>query len=120
MILVLAQCGMQLCIYACWKLNQNYLAINVCEQRNVQGSCCKARCQLKKQMKNTENETNNKSQSNPKKIKFAETETCFLIPIHLSLPSVSKYYPIKLFKDYLTFYQNEFKNISIVPPEFVV
>ncbi len=119
-MLIVAQCGMQLGIYACWKLNQDYLAVNVCEQRNVQGSCCKAKCQLKKQLKNSENEASSKHQSNPKKIKFAETETCFLIPIKLKLPCISSHYHFKLFKDYLNFYQNEFKNISIEPPEFVV
>ncbi len=120
LLLIVSQCGIQVGIYACWKLNQDYLALTVCEQRNVQGSCCKAKCQLRKQLKNTENETNSKNQSSSKKIKFAESESCFLIPTYFNLPFFMNNHDIKHYKDYFSFYLYEYKNISIEPPEPVV
>jgi hypothetical protein len=37
-------------IIVSFKINQNYIAKNLCEQRNVKNNCCHGCCQLKKRL----------------------------------------------------------------------
>lgn len=39
-----------------WKLNQSFIAKNLCEKRYQKNNCCKGSCQLNKQLKNIEQE----------------------------------------------------------------
>jgi len=45
-------------------INQNYIAKNLCENRNKPKSCCAGKCQLKKQLNK---DTNNEKQSSERK-----------------------------------------------------
>ena len=85
--LLFLQSTTRLFVYAQWQLNQSYLAKNVCENRNKKGSCCEARCQLKKNLNKVENEDTNPN-SAPKKIKLQEQES-FIITKALSLESTN-------------------------------
>ncbi|HPI54840.1 MAG TPA: hypothetical protein PLU10_09115 [Chitinophagaceae bacterium] len=72
--LLFSQSTSRIFVYAQWQLNQSYLAKNVCENRNKKGSCCEARCQLKKNLDKVDNEETNPN-SAPKKIKLQEQES---------------------------------------------
>jgi hypothetical protein len=45
------QCGAKTVIYIRFKYNQKELAETVCENKDVAGSCCKAKCYLDKEIK---------------------------------------------------------------------
>jgi len=52
-ILILSVLGFQLSemlIYISFKLNQDYIAKNLCVEKDVEGSTCKGCCQLKKKL----------------------------------------------------------------------
>ncbi|MBN2635000.1 MAG: hypothetical protein JXR61_01935 [Prolixibacteraceae bacterium] len=40
----------ELLVYVSFKLNQDYIANNLCVEKDVEGSACKGCCQLKKRM----------------------------------------------------------------------
>ena len=40
----------ELLVYVSFKMNQNYIAKNLCIEKDVEGSTCKGCCQLKKRM----------------------------------------------------------------------
>lgn len=48
------QCGAKTVIYFNFKRNQKVLAETVCENKDVVGSCCKAKCYLDKEIKQEE------------------------------------------------------------------
>lgn len=48
------QCGAKTYIYINFKRNQKQLAKTVCENKDVVGSCCQAKCYLDKQIKKEE------------------------------------------------------------------
>ncbi len=96
MALLFLQSTTRIFVYAQWQMNRSYLAKNICENRNKKGSCCEARCQLKKNLAKVENEDNQQS-SAPKKIKFQEQESFVIteVPIleKFDNPADSTTYP---------------------------
>jgi hypothetical protein len=49
-----------------WKLNQDYITKNLCENRANPKSCCKGKCQLKKKLSKIENDSDTKNENNTK------------------------------------------------------
>ncbi len=53
------QCGAKTAIYINFKYNQKELAETVCENKDVVGSCCKAKCYLDKEIKKEDKRQDN-------------------------------------------------------------
>ncbi len=59
---VLFQSMNKLVVIINYEIHKDYIAKNLCENRDKPKMCCKGKCQLKKQLNNTENEgTKNKT-----------------------------------------------------------
>jgi hypothetical protein len=60
LILTLALSGImlqgmsELVVYSAFRVNQEYIAKNLCEQRQVKHNCCQGKCQLRKELKENE------------------------------------------------------------------
>jgi hypothetical protein len=52
--LVLLQTFSKTWIVVCFKLNEDYIAANLCEKKAVSRNNCQGKCQLKKQLEQTE------------------------------------------------------------------
>lgn len=80
-----------------FKINQNYIAKNLCVKKDLPNNCCKGSCQLEKQL---EKEEKKESQSgNQLKEKF-EIELFFQKPDYACLPintTVDKLYTMCVF-----------------------
>ena len=66
-------------------INQHYIAKNLCEKREVAGSCCKGKCFLKKQLQKTEKADRNA----PSKERTAFLFYCELHSGYLYFPACS-------------------------------
>jgi hypothetical protein len=44
----------ELVVYSAFRINQEYIAKNLCEQRQVKHNCCQGKCQLRKELKENE------------------------------------------------------------------
>jgi hypothetical protein len=66
-VAILFQSFQRTWIVASWKMNQSYIAANLCEQRKVENSCCVGSCYLDKQLK--ENEAQEESKPFNEKLK---------------------------------------------------
>lgn len=91
------QCVVQLGIFAWYEWNKDYVAKNLCENRNKPAMKCCGKCYLKKQIKNVSGDTGNSSEHRNKTEHF-ETDA-FIIPHHISFErstytEVSSYYSI--------------------------
>jgi hypothetical protein len=60
-------------IYVSFKINQAYIAKNLCVQKEIEGNSCKGCCQLKKEIKKAEDQ---EQKSLPKGVNL-KTETIF-------------------------------------------
>ena len=59
---VLFQSMSKLVVIVNYEIHKDYIVKNLCENRDKPKMCCKGKCQLKKQLNNTENEgTKNKT-----------------------------------------------------------
>ncbi|TDL99560.1 MAG: hypothetical protein C4K58_06610 [Flavobacteriaceae bacterium] len=61
-------------IYFCFKINQDYIAKNLCENRAKPKLNCKGKCQLKKQLKQAEKQ---EQKQLPETLKKSEVLYCF-------------------------------------------
>jgi hypothetical protein len=57
-----------------FQLNQEYIAKNLCEQKEKEDNCCQGSCHLKKKLAEEDKKT--ESTSNAGKIKFEKNEYC--------------------------------------------
>jgi hypothetical protein len=57
-------------IIVSWELNRTYIAQNLCEKRAEKNNCCKGKCELRKQLKKTENNPVN----HDSRLKFQEID----------------------------------------------
>ena len=72
-------------IIAYYELNKNYIAQNLCENRDKPQMKCCGKCYLRKQLNKTEENGTNSSKQLPTKIDKAEVAVFFPItPIHIS------------------------------------
>jgi hypothetical protein len=80
----MAQCLVQLGIISYYELNKNYIAKNLCENRDKPAMKCCGKCYLRKQLKKvTQNDNNTKAPNN----KVEKTEiVAFVIPNKVILP----------------------------------
>lgn len=95
---------MQLGVYISWKYYQDYLVKNVCVNRNNPKSCCKAKCQLKKQLSKLGESDQKNTSDKDAKIKLVSFEpftfnttkfdfsTLKLIAISLMIPAKNSTY----------------------------
>jgi len=51
MCCLMAQCLAKLCVVGYYRINQSYIAANLCENRANKDSTCAGKCYLRKQMK---------------------------------------------------------------------
>lgn len=61
---VLFQSMSKLVVIINYEIHKDYIAKNLCENRDKPKMCCKGKCQLKKQLNNTENENTKNKTSN--------------------------------------------------------
>jgi hypothetical protein len=96
-------------------INKDYIAKNLCVNRDKPKSCCKGKCHLVKQLKKTSSSTESENRDRSKRIQYKELDE-FL---------VKKYCQSILHKttfDYLNFNSYKLQQLSnssiFVPPEF--
>ncbi len=61
---VLFQSMSKLVVIINFNIHRDYIAKNLCENRDKPKMCCKGKCQLRKQLNNTENENTKNKTSN--------------------------------------------------------
>ncbi len=60
-----------------WKLNQDYIAQNLCENIDKPKMCCKGKCQLRKQLQKVDAESQQDKNSTEQKIKTGAIDLFF-------------------------------------------
>lgn len=73
------QCTVKLGIVAWFKINQDYIAKNICINRDKPQMKCNGKCHLKKQLKKVENDGSASGKDVPTKLDKVELTT-FIIP----------------------------------------
>ena len=58
--------SLRMVVILTWQINQNYIAQNLCENRADARSCCKGKCQLRKQLSKIDTDTDSKHEGNLK------------------------------------------------------
>jgi len=84
------QCMVKVAIIGWWELNRDYVAKNLCENRNKPQMKCCGKCYLKKQLKKADDNTDTNGKQapgKPGKIELAE----FVIPQKMKLPYLIKF-----------------------------
>lgn len=98
-------------IYISFKINQAYIAKNLCVQKNIEGNKCKGCCQLKKELKKVEDQ---EQKSLPKEINLKTEVVYYSQPTTISC--TNHIFLLKNFS-YSSFDQH-FKNSSAITDIF--
>jgi hypothetical protein len=99
-----------------WKMKQNTLARTLCEKRNVKGSCCKAKCQLKKRLADLDRaEDSNESSSKSQKMKAFMVDD-FVEPAFIEISILLKTKPNETYSMYSETYHYLFDKSHNKPP----
>jgi hypothetical protein len=86
-IVILSQSFQRTWIVTSWKVNRNYIAANLCENRAVKESTCSGSCYLKKQLK----EQDNKEQNIPASQKEKSELVCDVFAYSFSFHTLAQY-----------------------------
>lgn len=103
---VLIQCMAHWAVVGLFKLNQDYIAKNLCENRSKPQKKCCGKCYLRKQMKKVNGNENGSSKGQT--IKIEKNEVFCLMPDNLSVT-------IKMFPITLSVYNPILKDFLITP-----
>ena len=95
-------------------LHKDYIAKNLCVNRNKPKSCCKGKCYMVKQLKKTSTNTESKSENTEKRIQLRQTDE--FLANRTWQPILQKYDIIYLIFNLLNFQLLAVKAI-FVPPE---
>lgn len=87
----------ELLIYIAFKINQDYIAENLCVEKDIEGSTCKGCCQLEKKLDEQQNkkEALPVSQSEKQDIYFYAETSPSLFPIFPATNTLKEYYSVK-------------------------
>ncbi len=104
-------------IFFSWKINQDYIAKNLCEKRTEKNNCCKGKCQLQKQL----NKADQAPVQHEQKIKLSTVDYFVLTSVSLQL----NFYSHKSAQKYLIanedIYPHLFTSYNVKPPDtFIV
>ena len=92
-----------------FKINQDYIAKNLCVQKDIQNNSCKGCCQLKKQMEQ-QTEQESKSNQSQRKITIDGFITC-----KLKLPSSAHFFEILFGDNHLIYCNIHLRNLFRPP-----
>ncbi len=113
-IALLAQNYSRFAVWLNYELNKDYIARNICENRNKPRSCCKGKCFLKKQMAKADKEENLPGNSHKEKyeeIYFFVSERIVYPP---SIKEITKQYYLRN----LQLVSQHFVDKLLRPPRF--
>jgi hypothetical protein len=103
-----------------WKINQDVIAKNLCENIDKPKMCCKGKCQLKKQLQKVDSESQQDKKSTEEKLKTTAvdlfcTENPFHVVKKMDLASSSSFFAANPDP-----YQCSFHAKNIKPPIVIV
>ncbi len=95
-VAVLFQSMSKLVVIINYQIHKDYVAKNLCENRDKPKMCCKGKCQLKKQLNKTENEgTRNKTSQRFTFDDYVNVESNVLSVHTIPLAIVVKTFPVR-------------------------
>ncbi len=103
-----------------WKINQDFIAENLCENKDKPRMCCKGKCQLKKQLQKMDTESQQENQSGEQKTSNSNIDLfCNVHKFEFARtnykPTVALVYPVEQ-----NHYDFCFFSKSIKPPILIV
>jgi hypothetical protein len=115
-IIVLSQSFQRTWIVTSWKVNRDYIAANLCENKSVKESTCSGSCYLKKQLK----EQDKKEQNIPASQKEKAELVCDVFAYSFSFNKLTSIFSGAVFPTAWSFGKpNRFGNSIFHPPSFI-
>jgi hypothetical protein len=116
-ILILLQSFSKVWIYVSFKISQDRIAQTLCVQRGIKNNCCKGKCYLKKQLKNTDEQQQKQLSASLKE--KSEVLYCQSFPKHSLLNIQFKLSKEKIILPYQFPYSSPYINEIFKPPKLI-
>jgi hypothetical protein len=114
-LLILFQFFGQVWIIVTFKVNQEYIAKNLCVQRDVKNNCCQGYCQLKKQLAEKDKREQRQLPRNSSEKNIFSFFICDELSSYKFITAIKEHN----FDNYLCFFSSSLKCVIFHPPKML-